>query len=70
MDEISRIREEAQRDANKLNETIIENLITAHVAATLAAPQVKDSTVAESVARYRAILGELYKLGPHKGAAG
>lgn len=69
MDEITRTREEVQRDVNKLNETIIENLISAHVAATLAAPQVKDSTVVEAVARYRAILSEIYKLGPFKGAA-
>ncbi len=70
MDEIQRIHENAQRDANKLNATIIEDLISAHVAATLAAPQVKEGiTAQETVSRYREILAELYKLGPYKGAA-
>jgi len=68
MDENTRLREEAMRDANRLNATIIDNLISAHVAATLTAPLLREGMSAKGVVdRYREILTELRIDGPNKG---
>lgn len=69
MDEITRLREEIQKTANELNETIRENLISAHVAATLAAAVLEPGTTPKAVVlKYRQILSELQIGGPYQGA--
>lgn len=61
-------RSEALRAANEAAATARDNIVEAHVAATLASGLMREGiSSAEVVDRYREILAQLQKEGPYKG---